>query len=239
MTRRYIGAAVALFAAATLACQGGKGAPAPAAELKTEDEKTLYAIGLMLAKNAVGPMKLTPAEAAILERGFADMNAGRPPVVTLEQYGPKVQAFLKTRAEAAAASTAGPEKEKGKAFSDKAAQEPGAIRTPTGLIIQTVAEGKGKRPVATDHVKVHYRGTLIDGTEFDSSIKRGMPVDFELGGVIPCWQEGVQLMKVGGKARLICPSDIAYGDRGNQNIPAGATLVFEVELLDVLPARAR
>ena len=92
--------------------------------------------------------------------------------------------------------------------------------------------------MATDHVKVHYRGTLIDGTEFDSSIKRGMPVDFALNGVIPCWQEGVQLMQVGGKSKLICPSEIAYGDRGNQNIPAGATLVFEVELLDVLSAQA-
>ena len=105
------------------------GAPASSAELKTEDEKTLYAIGLMLAKNAVGPMKLTPAEAAILERGFADMNAGRPPVVTLEQYGPKIQAFLKTRAEAAAASTAGPEKEKGKAFATRRRRS----RVPSGL----------------------------------------------------------------------------------------------------------
>jgi FKBP-type peptidyl-prolyl cis-trans isomerase FkpA len=234
MTRRYIGAAVALFAAATLACQSGKDTPAPAAELKTEDEKTLYAIGLMLAKNAVGPLKLTPAEAAILERGFADMNAGRPPVVTLEQYGPKIQAFLKTRAEAAAATTAGPEKEKGKAFSDKAAQEPGAVRTPTGLVIQTLTQGRGKKPVATDQVKVHYRGTLTDGTEFDSSYKRGQPVDFGLQNVIPCWTEGVQLMSVGSKARLTCPSEIAYGDRGQGSIPPGATLVFEVELLDIM-----
>jgi FKBP-type peptidyl-prolyl cis-trans isomerase FkpA len=228
-----------LLALGAFACQGGAGAPAASGELKTEDEKTLYAIGLMLAKNAVSPLKLTPAEAAIVERGFADGNAGRPPAVTLEQYGPKIQAFAKTRADAAAASTAGPEKEKGKAFAEQAAREPGAVATPTGLVIQKLAEGKGKSPVATDHVQVHYRGTLIDGTEFDSSIKRGMPVDFALQNVIACWQEGLQLMKVGGKAKLICPSDIAYGDRGNQGIPPGATLVFEVELLNVLPARAR
>ena len=202
-------------------------------ELKTEDEKTLYALGLILGKNAVGPLKCTPAELEIVQRGIVDAATGKTPLVPLETYGPKVQAFAQGRAMAAAQSASGPEKDKGKAFAEQAAKEPGAVKTPTGLVFQSVSAGKGKSPTAADSVKVHYRGTLIDGTEFDSSIKRGQPVDFALANVIPCWTEGLQLMKVGGKAKLVCPSDIAYRDQGQGNIPPGATLVFEVELLDV------
>jgi FKBP-type peptidyl-prolyl cis-trans isomerase FkpA len=207
-------------------------------ELKTEEEKTLYALGAVLGKNAVGPLKVTPAELEIIQRGFADAAANKTPAVSLELYGPKVQAYAQARMAAAASASAAPEKEKGKAFADQAAHEPGAIRTPTGLVIQNVTAGKGKQPVATDSVMVHYRGTLIDGTEFDSSYKRGKPVDFALQNVIPCWTEALQLMKAGGKAKLVCPSDIAYGDRGAPpNIPPGATLVFEVELLEVMGRR--
>ena len=107
--------------------------------------------------------------------------------------------------------------------------------TASGLVYRSLTEGAGAKPGPADTVKVHYRGTLIDGTEFDSSHKRGQPVDFALQNVIPCWTEGVQLMNVGSKAKLVCPSEIAYGDRGAPpNIPPGATLVFEVELLDIL-----
>lgn len=222
---------------AAVACQGKGGAPAAdnkaAAELKTEDEKTLYALGLILGKNACGPLKPTEAELAIIVRGLTDAATGKTPSVPLEQYGPKVQAFAQARMAAAAQSASGPEKEKGKTFAEQAAKEPGAVRTPTGLVFQSLTPGQGKSPTVSDSVKVHYRGTLIDGTEFDSSLKRGQPVDFALGNVIPCWTEGLQLMKVGGKAKLVCPSDIAYKDQGTGNIPPGATLVFEVELLDV------
>lgn len=120
------------------------------------------------------------------------------------------------------------------AFVDKAASEPGAVRTPTGLIYRDLQVGTGASPKATDTVKVNYRGTLIDGTEFDSSYKRNEPAEFPLNRVIPCWTEGVQRMKVGGKARLVCPASIAYGDAGSPPvIPGGATLVFEIELLGV------
>jgi FKBP-type peptidyl-prolyl cis-trans isomerase FkpA len=175
---------------------------------------------------------------AIIVRGLRDAASGQTPAVPLDQYGPKVQAFAQARAASAATASAGPEKEKGRAYAEKAAQEQGSVKTPTGLILQTLQEGSGRKPVASDSVKVHYRGTLIDGTEFDSSYKRNQPIDFALQNVVACWTEGLQLMKVGSKARLVCPSDIAYGDRGAPpNIPPGATLVFEVELLDVVTAK--
>ena len=102
------------------------------------------------------------------------------------------------------------------------------------MVYRSTQAGTGATPKPTDTVRVHYRGTLIDGTEFDSSIKRGEPAEFQLSGVIPCWTEGVQRMKVGEKARLVCPPGLAYGERGAPpNIPGGSTLVFEVELLDI------
>ena len=115
----------------------------------------------------------------------------------------------------------------------------GAVTTASGLIYTSVVEGKGPSPTAADMVKVHYRGTFTDGREFDSSYARNAPATFPLGRVIPCWTEGVQKMKVGGKAQLVCPPAIAYGERGAGNgaIPPNATLRFEVELLEINPAR--
>ncbi len=115
-----------------------------------------------------------------------------------------------------------------------AAKEAGAVVEPSGLVYRSLKDGKGSSPGAADTVKVHYRGTLPDGKEFDSSYKRGEPIEFPLNGVIKCWTEGVQKMKVGGKAKLTCPSSIAYGERGAGGvIPPNATLLFEVELLGV------
>jgi FKBP-type peptidyl-prolyl cis-trans isomerase FkpA len=115
-----------------------------------------------------------------------------------------------------------------------AAKEAGAVVTPSGLVYRALKEGTGASPSASDKVKVHYRGTFPDGKEFDSSYKRGEPIEFPLNGVIPCWTEGVQRMKVGGKAKLTCPSSIAYGARGAGGvIPPNATLLFEVELLGI------
>ena len=109
------------------------------------------------------------------------------------------------------------------------------IKTPSGIVITTLKEGSGANPKSTDTVKVHYRGTLTDGKEFDSSYKRGQPATFPLDRVIPCWTEAVQTIKVGGKARLLCPPALAYGARGVPGtIPPDSTLVFEVELLDIV-----
>ena len=121
-----------------------------------------------------------------------------------------------------------------KTFLEKAAKEKGAVKTESGLVYKSLKEGKGPRPAAADTVKVHYRGTLIDGKEFDSSYKHGRPLEFPLNRVIKCWTEGVQKMKVGGKAKLVCPPEIAYGQQGAGGVvPPNATLVFEVELLDI------
>lgn len=120
-------------------------------------------------------------------------------------------------------------------FATAAAKEAGALVTPSGLVYLSLKDGKGDSPAATDGVKVHYKGVLANGTEFDSSYKRGQPATFPLNRVIPCWTEGVQRMKPGGKARLTCPPEIAYGSRGaGSAVPPNATLQFEVELLEVI-----
>ena len=225
--------ALLLIVLAAAACKAGAPQPSPSPQttLKTEDDKTAYAMGLLLARN-VAPLGLTPTEIELVKQGLADAAAGKTPLVPLETYGAKVQEFAQKRVSARALD----EKGKAKTFLDAAAQEPGAVKTSSGLVFRTLTPGTGKTPAAKDVVKVHYRGTLTDGTEFDSSLKRGEPIEFHLNQVIPCWTEGVQRMKTGEKAKLVCPSDIAYGDQGRPPvIPGGATLVFEVELLAVNP----
>ncbi len=202
---------------------------ANAAEPKSEQDKTLYALGAAVSQNISG-FNLTEAEWAMVRQGIEDGVLRRKLKVDPQQYFPQIRELQSSRVAAAA----GVEKKAGQAYLEKAAKEPGAKKTQSGLIIQTIKEGTGPSPTAEDTVKVHYQGTLLDGTVFDSSIQRNEPATFPLGGVIRCWTEGVQLMKVGGKSRLTCPSDIAYGDRGAPpNIKPGATLVFEVELLGI------
>jgi FKBP-type peptidyl-prolyl cis-trans isomerase FkpA len=201
--------------------------PAEAAGLTTDDQKTIYALGLALGNN-LRPFSLSPAEVEIVKRAIGDSVAGKP-AVSIEEWGPKIDGLARSRA----GQGANQEKIKGKEYQDKAAGEKGAERTASGLIYKELKAGSGANPKSTDVVKVHYRGTLIDGKEFDSSYKNNEPAEFPLNRVIPCWTEGVQKMKIGGKAQLVCPSDIAYGDNGPPGIPGGATLVFEVELLGI------
>ena len=192
---------------------------------KTEDEKTIYALGLAIGKS-LGAFNLSKAEVEMVKKGLADSVTGAKPVVELEAYGPKFDALAKSRTEAVS-----------KEYLAKAEKEKGATKLPSGLIYSELKAGTGAQPKPTEMVKVHYKGTLVNGTEFDSSYKRGTPTEFPLNGVIPCWTEGVGKMKVGGKSKLVCPSAIAYGDRGHPpTIPGGATLVFEVELLEVKAA---
>ncbi|MEX2147989.1 MAG: FKBP-type peptidyl-prolyl cis-trans isomerase [Candidatus Rokuibacteriota bacterium] len=199
-------------------------------EMRTDDQKTLYALGLLISQN-LSSFGLTEAETEIVKAGLTDGVLGKERQVDLQTYGPKVQALQKTRASAVAAN----EKKMASAYLAKAAVEKGATKTSSGLILTTIKPGTGASPKVTDRVKVHYHGTLTDGTVFDSSVTRGEPASFPLNGVIPCWTEGVQQMKVGGKSKLVCPSEIAYGDRGAPPlIRPGATLVFEVELLEIV-----
>jgi FKBP-type peptidyl-prolyl cis-trans isomerase FkpA len=203
---------------------------AGAADPSTDDQKTMYALGMIISQS-LAPFSLSESELDFVRAGMTDGVLKKTPKVDLPTYGPKVNQVQQARA-AAQAET---EKKAGAAYLEKATKEAGAKKTESGAIVTTIKEGKGEQPKATDTVKVHYHGTLIDGTVFDSSVKRGEPATFPLNQVIKCWTEGVQLMKVGGKSKLVCPSAIAYGDRGSPpTIKPGATLVFEVELLEIV-----
>jgi FKBP-type peptidyl-prolyl cis-trans isomerase FkpA len=216
-----------LFTAFVLASAASARAAGP--DLKTDEQKTLYALGLALSQS-LSSFKLTDAELDVVKAGLTDGVLNRERKVELETFGPKIQEFARTRAAAAAVG----EKKSSQSFLEKAAAEKGAIKTASGMVYSEITPGTGDQPKATDKVKVHYQGTLIDGTVFDSSIQRGQPVTFALNQVIPCWTEGLQRMKVGGKSKLVCPSEIAYGDHGMPpKIKPGATLVFEVELLEI------
>ncbi|HEX8824544.1 MAG TPA: FKBP-type peptidyl-prolyl cis-trans isomerase, partial [Archangium sp.] len=197
---------------------------------QTDEQKTFYALGLSLGRQ-IQVFDMTPEELEYVKAGISAQVQGKEPVVDIQAFGPKLPELARTRA----TSRAEKEKVKSKSFLEEQAKASGAQRTESGLIFTSLTEGTGQSPAATDVVKVNYRGTLPDGKEFDSSYKRNEPAQFPLNGVIKCWTEGLQKMKVGGKAKLVCPSDIAYGDRGAPpNIPGGAALVFEVELLEIV-----
>jgi FKBP-type peptidyl-prolyl cis-trans isomerase len=197
---------------------------------ETELDKRLYALGVALGSN-LEEFELTEDELDVVAGGMRDAVGGEEYKVDMAVYGPQIQTLAEERVAAAAAT----EREASIAFAEEQAGEPGAERTESGLIYIPVTEGSGPSPAPTDTVRVHYHGTLRDGTVFDSSVERGEPISFPLDGVIECWTEGLQKMQVGGKAKLVCPAEIAYGDTGQGPIPAGATLVFEVELLGIGP----
>jgi FKBP-type peptidyl-prolyl cis-trans isomerase FkpA len=214
-------------AAAKTASPGAVKRPTPAPKPMTDEEKTIYALGLSMYRS-LGQFDLSPAEVDIVKKALTDAAAHKP-AEDIEVWGPKIQGLATSRAARAG------EKQKAlsAAFLTKAAGEAGAQKTESGLVYRELRPGTGESPKATDTVKVNYRGTLVDGTEFDSSYKRGEAAQFPLNGVVKCWTEGVQKMKVGGKSQLVCPADLAYGDGGRPGIPGGATLVFEIELLQI------
>lgn len=197
--------------------------PGPGGEPKTDDQRTVYAVGVSVGRD-LQMLDLSPEEIAVLKRGIDDALTQKPTLVDMDKAGPRIQELARSRQARA-----------NEAYLEKATKAPGATKLPSGVIYREVKVGTGPNPKATDTVKVHYRGTLVSGEEFDSSIKRGEPAEFPLNGVIPCWTEGMQKMKVGGKAELVCPSKTAYGERPPQGarIPPNAVLRFEVELLGI------
>jgi FKBP-type peptidyl-prolyl cis-trans isomerase FkpA len=224
----------ALFLGIAIPACMGAGTTTKPVELKTDGDKVLYALGVTLGSN-IAPYGLSAEEMEFVKRGLGDGATGVKSEVDMQAFGPKIRDMM----QAHLAKKSEGEKARSKEYLDKAAKESGAQVSATGMIYFETAKGKGASPTAADTVKVNYRGTLIDGTEFDSSYSRNQPIEFRLNGVIPCWTEGLQKMAPGGKAKLVCPSSIAYGDQGRPpQIPGGATLVFEVELLEVKAATA-
>ena len=202
--------------------------PACSQQPKTEDQKAFYALGVQLNKQ-VSIFDLSAEELKYVQQGMSDAAAGKKLAAEPETNMQKLGMLAQSRM----VRTAEKQKELSKPFLEKAATEKGAQKTASGMIYTEIKAGTGAQPKASNFVKVHYIGTFIDGKEFDSSVKRGQPVEFPLGQVIPCWAEGIGMMKVGGKAKLVCPSTLAYGDKGHPPIiPGGATLIFEVDLLD-------
>jgi FKBP-type peptidyl-prolyl cis-trans isomerase FkpA len=204
----------------------------PQIALVTDEDKTLYALGKLLGGN-LGAFRLTPHEFEIMKAGLEEaVFKRRPERVELEIYGPKVDELAATRSKLAAVA----EKARGDAYRAAIAQEPGAETLPSGVIMKVERAGDGASPAATNRVTVDYEGWLIDGTVFDSSRRRGTTPTFPLNGVIHCWTDGIAKMHVGGKARLVCPPDQAYGDKGRPpTILGGATLIFDVELISIAP----
>ena len=205
---------------------------AAAAAMGNDDEKTLYALGFALASQLQG-VQFEAAELKRIQQGLAAGLGGDEPTVEMETYGPKIQTLMASRIEAAASI----ESEKGAAYIEEMAASPGAKRTDSGAVYVEKEAGSGAQPAATDRVKLHYHGPLVDGTVFDSSVDKGVPAEFAVNQVVPCFSEGVQQMKVGGKAHLVCPAETAYPQGRPPLIKPGATIQFEVELLEILDAQ--
>ncbi|MGH0033625.1 MAG: FKBP-type peptidyl-prolyl cis-trans isomerase [Myxococcota bacterium] len=225
-SRAALLALLALLLTATTALPAAAQEPVP----ETDEEKTLYFIGVLLGKNAVYRFSPRPEEIPMIQAGLLAALEDREMALDENVYGP----MLNELANARMAEAVEREKAAGKAFREEFAKQSGAVTTDSGLVFIELEAGEGDSPTIESEVKAHYEGSLSDGSVFDSSRARGRPGEFRLNAVVKCWQEAIPRMKEGGKAKFACPSDIGYGDRGMPpNIPGGATLVFEVELIGI------
>lgn len=205
--------------------------PARGADRKmSEEEKALYTLGHQIGRGLAG-FGLSPAEFAAVRRGLQDAASGAPLAVNPESYRKQLIAFREARVAAQLES----QKTKSKAYLAQAAKEKGSIVYDSGLVLKELRTGTGRAPAIGDRVTVHFRGRLIDGTVVDDTYAKGAPARFALKeGVIPCWLEGLQKMKAGGKARLTCPASLAFGDLGRApGVPGGAAVSYEFELLSI------
>jgi FKBP-type peptidyl-prolyl cis-trans isomerase FkpA len=220
--------AIGIFALS--ACNSGSGDKAANIKLKSEEDKTFYAMGFMLGSN-LARLELKDEEIAALYKGLVTSAKGQKAEIELQSYQPKIQEMFKKRMEKIAVK----QQEGGKTFiTDFLKNNKDAKKTKSGLVYQIMKAGSKKKPTETDTVEVHYHGTLTSGEVFDSSVDRGKTISFPLNRVIKGWTEGVQLIGEGGKIKLVIPPELAYGEAGAPpKIPGGATLVFEVELFKI------
>ena len=212
--------------------------PATGATLKTQKDKASYALGMKIGGDLHRQGVATAVDPAIVARGLKDALAGTKPLLTEED---EKSALIQLQSQVVGAQQAkmheagAANRKEGEAFLAANKGKPGVVTLPSGMQYKILKEGSGPKPTANDTVSCNYRGTLINGKEFDSSYKRGQPTSFPVGGVIKGWTEALQLMPVGSKWELFIPSDLAYGDRGTGgDIGPGSTLIFEVELLSIV-----
>lgn len=198
-------------------------------ESMTEDEKVFYFLGTALSAN-LEPLDLSDEELAMVQRGLSDALGGTAIELDEATYGQKLNAIAQERLSANAIR----EETAAREYLSRMAAEEGATTTESGIVIVEMKAGSGGSPTADSTVTAHYHGMLRDGTVFDSSVERGEPFTSSLARVIPCWREAIPTMKEGGKSKITCPPDLAYGDRGSGAIPGGAALTFEVELIDIV-----
>ena len=201
-------------------------------ELETPDDQVVYALGRVIAGN-LEPYRLGERDVGLLNRGLTDALHGREPAVALDAYRAEIEALPERRLEAALEA----ERHASEAFLERAALEEGAITSSSGMILKPLRAGDGSTPGPTDTVKVHYRGTLRDGTVFDGT-PAGEPSTYRLPGLIPCMQEALQRLREGAQARVVCPAHLAFGQKGAPPmILGGAAVSFELELIEIVNDR--
>jgi FKBP-type peptidyl-prolyl cis-trans isomerase len=233
MRRVLVGVAIAAMAVALVSCSGDS--VAPKKQVTTFEERSSYAIG----QNVGGSLKATNMTIDIpaFVQGLRDTLEGKKPLLTAEEAMAVMQEFSQKARDAEVQKRdeqSAKNLQDGQAFLETNKARTGVTTTASGLQYEVITQGTGAKPKATDKVSVHYRGTLIDGTEFDSSYTRGQPATFQLDAVIPGWTEALQLMPVGSKYKVFLPPTLAYGERGaGAQIGPNSTLIFEVELLSI------
>ena len=219
-----------LVAVAALFSSSAQRAEESAQALGAEQQNVLYALGATVGYQ-LKQFALSPAEFEVLSQGLRDAALERP----LKADPFELQKELAALGEERRIVHLERERKASLAFVADAAREEGAVQTQSGLVIRELVAGTGTSPQPTSVVRVHYHGTLRDGMVFDSTIPKGTPATFHLNGVIACWQEGLQRMKVGGRSRLVCPASVAYGEGGSPPmIPPAAALTFEMELIEIV-----
>ena len=220
--------------AATAATAAPPPPPPPPPLTAEEKQKVFYTLGAIIARESgAEQLDLSDAELATVTQALQDAAHKKPFETPVNDPSAKVEQLFKERMDARGAKA----KAAGAAFLAKTAKEKGYQKLPSGVLVKIERPGTGPSPTADQTVAVHYRGTTVDGVEFDSSYKTNNPVTFPLRSVIPCWTQGIPKLSVGAKARLVCPPDTAYGERGAGPIAGNSTLVFDVELVQIVPAQ--